>query len=195
MRPAILLALGGPLLGACQGVDELVPIVAPTAACAESRVESVACAVDGDTVDVGACGDGGERVRMLGVDTPETAKANRPADCYADVAHEFTRTHLEDREVRIEFDHLCTDIYGRTLGWLLLEGDSSDPLYDVLIDLGGLGVEGSRFEVLFNEVLVRGGYARVYEYDDDVRYYSLMEAAADEAEAEGRGLWGACEGS
>lgn len=198
LLPAALragLVLGCAAAAGCTSVDDLVPIVAPTRACAPTREETVTCTIDGDTVDFGGCtGDASEQVRLLGIDAPETEKANTPAECFADEATEFTRLHLDGRQVRLEFDALCVDIYDRNLAWILLEGDETDPLYDVLVDLGGLGIqEGSgNFEVIFSEVLARGGYADVYEYEPDVRYYDQIELAVEAAKAEGRGMWGSC---
>lgn len=179
----------------CASVDDLVPIVAPTRACAPTREETIACTIDGDTVDFGSCtGDAADQVRLLGIDAPETEKANTPAECFADAATEFTRLHLDGRQVRLEFDALCVDIYDRNLAWVIVEGDESDPLYDVLVDLGGLGIQegSSDFEVLFSEVLARGGYADLYEYETDVRYYDQIELAVEAAQTEGRGMWESC---
>lgn len=182
--------------GGCAGMDDLVPIVAPDRACAPSREETVVCTIDGDTIDIGACtGDSADQVRLLGIDAPETEKANAPAECFADEATDFTNLHLVGRQVRLEFDAACTDIYDRNLAWVVLEGSSIDPLYDVLVELGDLGIENGddRFEVLFSEVLARGGYADLYEYDTDVRYFDRIALAVEQAKAEGRGMWGACD--
>jgi endonuclease YncB( thermonuclease family) len=66
------------LLAACYDPPDLppfegVPIVAaPPEGCRPDQDEEILCTVDGDTFDIGNCGEGGERFRMLGVDAPET---------------------------------------------------------------------------------------------------------------------------
>ena len=54
--------------------------------CADARLEPAACIVDGDTFDLATCAEtnavDSERVRMLGVDAPEVAHGDEPADCY-----------------------------------------------------------------------------------------------------------------
>lgn len=195
---APLAGLGLPLaalyLAGCPGIDDLVPIIAPTQVCAPAREESVACTLDGDTFQVAECG--GESVRLLGVSAPEIAHAPEPAECWGDEAADWASQRLDGRTVRLEFDAECTDIYGRTLAWVWIEGDELDPIYDELVELGGLGLrEDGGFDVLFNEFIIRAGQADVYdEAFEDVRYFERMEAAAAEAEAEGLGLWSACGG-
>lgn len=189
-----LLSVG---VSACLGIEDLVPVVAPTQACASSREETVACTLDGDTVDVFTCGEGGERIRLLGVAAPEIAHDPEPAECFGNEAAAWLDERLTGRRVRLEFDAECTDIYGRTLAWIFVTGDESDPLYDELVDLGGLGLlEEGGFEVLINEMLIRAGQARVYDesFADDVRYFERMVAAETDAEADGLGLWAECEG-
>jgi len=193
----LVVLLFAPLLGGgCQGIDALVPIIAPTSVCAQPRTADVACTLDGDTVDVDQCGDGGERIRFLGVAAPEIAHDNTGAECWGDQAGQWVDERLTGRQVRLEFDSECTDIYGRTLAWIFLTGDSSDPIYDELLDLGGLGIQDDgSYEVLLNEFEIRAGQARVYDenFAQDVRYFDRMVAAETAASAEGRGLWAACE--
>lgn len=185
-----------PLLTGCKGIEDLVPIIAPTQACASSRDETVACTLDGDTFDVGACGDDvGERIRLLGVAAPEIAHDPNPAECWGDESWAWLDERVTGRTVTLEFDAECTDLYGRTLAWIFVTGDESDPLYDELLDLGGLGLldEGG-FEVLLNEMIIRAGQAEVYdEAFDDVRYFERMEEAEAAAQSEGLGLWTGCD--
>ncbi|NOY27087.1 MAG: hypothetical protein GXP62_14560 [Oligoflexia bacterium] len=180
----------------CTGIDKLVPVVAPTQVCASPREETVACTLDGDTFDVSACGDQGERIRFLGVAAPEIAHDPKPAECWGDEAAAWVDERVTGRQVRLEFDSECTDIYGRTLAWIFITGDHSDPLYDELVDLGGIGIlDDGSFDLLFNEFVVRAGQAGVYDenFAQDVLYYDRMVAAAAAAEADGLGMWSGCD--
>lgn len=189
-------ALGLLLAPACRDFDELVPILAPEAFCASERVEFVDCTIDGDTVYVGGCSTG-ESVRLLGVQAPEIEHPPDPAQCWGDEAWAWLDERLAGAQVTLAFDQECTDIYGRTLAWIWLEGDEADPIWDELVALDGLGIDADAgtYEVLVNEWLVRAGQARLYDegFARDVRYYERLEAAEAMAALEGRGLWGACD--
>ena len=98
----------------------------------------------------------------------------------------------------LQFDTECTDIYQRTLAWLVLDVDEDDDLVPLLLELDELGLqEDGSHEVLVNELMIRAGYALVYDSDlsEDVRYGQRVEEAAEDAEADQRGLHasGACE--
>ena len=123
--------------------------------------------VDGDTLDLAD----GTRVRLVQIDTPEL----RGSECYAVEASAQLATLLPPgTEVRIETDPNLdkVDRYGRDLGYVLK------------------GTEN------INVTLVRQGAASVWFYGGTRgKYASELEAAASEAHAAGRGLWGACAGT
>jgi len=75
--------------------------------------------IDGDTLVL----DGGERVRLIGVDTPETVHPQKPVEYFGKEASEFTRRTAEGRRVRLEYDQGTgrQDRYGRTLAYVYLE--------------------------------------------------------------------------
>ena len=75
--------------------------------------------VDGDTLIL----DGGERVRLIGVDTPETVHPNKPVERFGKEASAFTRGLVEGERVRLAFEEggSTKDRYGRTLGYIYLE--------------------------------------------------------------------------
>jgi micrococcal nuclease len=131
------------------------------------RSVRVTAVVDGDTIDVAWAGRR-ERVRLLGVDTPETVDPRRPVGCYGPEASAFTHRRLQGRTVRLRFDRQRRDRYGRLLAYV--------------------EVDGRRF----NDELLTGGYARVLVIPPNGRHGRAMldeELAARSAE---RGLWGAC---
>src|SRR5580765_6902721 len=73
--------------------------------------------VDGDTIIVGE-GPDDVRVRLIGVDSPESVKPGSPVQCFAIKASDFTKGALTDRPVRLEYDIDRFDRYGRTLAYV-----------------------------------------------------------------------------
>ena len=73
--------------------------------------------IDGDTLVLA----GGERVRLIGVDTPETVDPRRPVQYFGKEASAFTRRMAEGKRVRLEYDQDRVDRYGRTLAYVYLE--------------------------------------------------------------------------
>ena len=127
----------------------------------------VVAVVDGDTLDVTWSGRR-ERVRLLGVDTPETVDANRPVGCYGPEAAAFTHHRLQGRTVRLRFDRQRRDRFGRLLAYV--------------------EVDGGRF----NDELLAGGYARLLVIPPNGRHGRTMLDEELRARRAGRGLWGAC---
>lgn len=122
--------------------------------------------VDGDTVEVD-----GVRVRLIGVDTPESKRPGSPVECFALQAAAHTAELLPvGTRVRLALDVEPTDRYGRTLAYVFREAD-------------GLFV---------NAALVRDGFANVLTVPPNVRYAGDFVALQREARDAGRGLWSAC---
>jgi len=79
---------------------------------------TVARVVDGDTIDVTVNGTE-ERVRLIGIDTPETVKPNTPVQCYGPEASEHTKELLPPgTPVYLERDLVARDDYGRLLSYV-----------------------------------------------------------------------------
>src|SRR5262245_104184 len=75
--------------------------------------------VDGDTMVIA----GGDRVRLIGVDTPETHHPTKPAEPFGQEAFAFTRRMVEGRQVVLRFDPgEIKDRYGRTLAYVYVDG-------------------------------------------------------------------------
>jgi micrococcal nuclease len=126
--------------------------------------------VDGDTILVSA-GGREERVRYIGVDTPESVKPGTPVQCFAKRASAYNKRLVAGRTVRLVQDVEARDRYGRLLAYVYREPD-------------GLFV---------NAELARGGYARTLTIPPNVAYAARFRALAAEARDAGRGLWRACE--
>ncbi|MDP2968258.1 MAG: thermonuclease family protein [Deltaproteobacteria bacterium] len=72
--------------------------------------------IDGDTLLL----TNGERVRLIGVDTPETKHPQKPVQRFGKEAYLFTKRMVEGKEVRLEFDWQRRDKYGRLLAYVYL---------------------------------------------------------------------------
>jgi micrococcal nuclease len=129
-----------------------------------SRDVLVTRVVDGDTIEI----EGGQKVRYIGIDTPEIADPRKPVQCFAKEASNKNKELVEGKRVRLEKDVSETDKYGRLLRYVYV-GDT-----------------------FVNEILVKEGYAFSSTYPPDVKYQSLFQAAEKEAQQAGRGLWGTC---
>ena len=126
--------------------------------------------VDGDTIDV-RVGGTEERVRLIGIDTPETKRPDTPVECFGPEATEFTSSLLpEGTAVDLTRDVVPRDDYGRLLAY----------------------VHRVRDGLFVNEALVRDGYAQPYTYPPNVAHADRFVDAARDAEAAGAGLWSAC---
>jgi micrococcal nuclease len=156
---------------AAAGCGANTPEAPPPAPATPSVVGSVTVpvnrVVDGDTVHVTLDGRD-ERVRLIGIDTPEVAHDGRPAECFGDRAAAETRRRLEGRSVRLNFDVRLRDRFGRILAY-------------VVDDRG-----------LVNLALVQGGFAVALAVPPDTRMAGDFGRAEDEARTAGRGLWSAC---
>jgi micrococcal nuclease len=141
---------------------------------ADAFAASVVRVVDGDTFLASVNGGRALRVRVIGVDTPETVKPNTPVRCYGPQASAFTK-HLLRPGTQVRAAHEPggdTDRYGRQL-------------WDVWLPDG-------RF---LESVLVAGGAARAYPFPPQTDHAQLLQSLELQARSEHRGLWGRpCEG-
>jgi micrococcal nuclease len=132
--------------------------LAPTFANDLLRVKRV---IDGDTLLLA----NGERVRLIGVDTPETKHPQKPVQRFGKEAYLFTKRMVEGKEVRLEFDWQKRDKYGRLLAYVYL----SDGIF-------------------LNAEIIKQGYGFAYtrfpfKYLEEFRQYER------EARENKRGLW------
>ena len=73
--------------------------------------------IDGDTIVL----DSKETVRLIGVDTPETKDPRKPVQYFGEEAYRFTKSIVEGKRIRLEYDQDRIDKYGRTLAYVYLE--------------------------------------------------------------------------
>jgi micrococcal nuclease len=143
------------------------PNVAVTANATVVRV------IDGDTIDVDFRNGPKERVRLIGIDTPETKKPNTPIQCFGPEASAFTESLLpDDTPVEIVRDVEARDDYGRLLGYVYRASDG----------------------MFVNLEIIQRGYARPLTIPPNVAHADDFVGAARAAEAADLGLWGGCSG-
>lgn len=123
--------------------------------------------MDGDTLEVELASGGTERVRLIGIDTPETGHPTLGVQPFGPEASAFTREQLQGKAVLLETDVEERDQYGRLLAYVYLPDGT-----------------------LFNGVLVDRGLARMATYPPNVRYVAVWQAITRAAAESGIGLWG-----
>ncbi len=131
--------------------------------------------IDGDTVQL----ENGERVRLIGIDTPEmheSDKLQRDAQRtqqdattiqkLGKQAYEFTKSLVEGKRVSLEFDAERYDRYKRLLAYVYLKDGT-----------------------FVNAEIVRQGYASLMTFPPNVKYADLFTKLYKEARENRRGLW------
>lgn len=122
---------------------------------------SVRKVIDGDTFVLAS----GERVRMIGVDTPETKHPKKPVQYFGKEASEFTRQMIEGKAVVLEYDWQRRDRYGRLLAYVYLPDGT---FLNAEIIKRGYGFANTRYP---------------FKYLDEFMSYE------GEARGNGNGLW------
>jgi micrococcal nuclease len=133
---------------------------------AQARVMRV---VDGDTVSV-RLGGRREKVRYIGMDTPEDVKPGAGVRCWSRHAAADNARLVGHQPVTLRFDANPRDRYGRLLAYVYRRSD-------------GLFV---------NAELVRRGDARARPFPDNTAHRALFARLADAARSHGAGLWARC---
>lgn len=165
---SVTIAVAGLLLAGCDSVRPPTPTTTPPGALDANAV--IDFVVDGDTVDVVIDGRE-ERVRLIGIDTPETKKPDSPIECFGPEASAFTESLLPvGTPVRIERDTVGRDDYGRLLGYVFRADDG----------------------IFVNYELVRNGLAQPLTIAPNTTHEALFVTAARSAERDDAGLWAAC---
>ncbi len=127
--------------------------------------------VDGDTIHVRLEGRGREKVRYIGIDTPETKHPRLGVQPFGPEASRLNRELVGGRAVRLVFDRALRDRYGRLLAYVFREED----------------------DLFVNAELVRRGLARALRVRPNVRYAETFERLEREARAARRGMWAVAE--
>jgi len=119
-------------------------------------------AIDGDTIVL----SNNERVRYIGIDTPEIHHPKKGVERMGKEAAEFNRKLVESKRARLEFDIEKRDKYGRLLAYVYVN------------------------DLFINAELVKQGYAQAYTFPPNIKYVDLFLRLQQEARENNRGLWG-----
>jgi micrococcal nuclease len=130
--------------------------------------------VDGDTVHVVLANGRKEKVRFIGVNTPESTKKIEP---YGKEAAAYTERRLDGRKIWLEKNVAERDKYGRLLAYVWLSPPKDDGEAEVRARM-------------FNAELLLEGYAQVMTVPPDVKYADLFVKLQREAREAKKGLWG-----
>lgn len=159
------IAAGAAALGGCGSATLGGPDDAVQANATVVRV------VDGDTLVVDADGVD-ERVRLIGIDTPESVDRNRPVMCFGpEAAAHLAELVPDGTAVRLERDVEARDRYDRLLAYLYRASD-------------GLFV---------NMAMVTDGYAEQSTFPPNVEHTAAFTAAERQARTSGAGAWSDCD--
>ena len=160
---------GGGAGGGGRAPADLATSAAERAAWPDPPKDAVAARVqrvsDGDTF-VAVVGGRRERIRVIGVDTPESVDPNRPDEPYGKEASDFAKHYLDGETVRLAGDAEPRDRYGRMLAYVWL-----------------------RDGTFWNALLAAEGYAQQLTIPPNVTYERLFRRLVGEARREDRGLW------
>ena len=123
--------------------------------------------IDGDTLEVSIDGKT-EKIRLIGIDTPETVHPYKPVECFGKEASNKAKELLLNQEVRLEVDSTQGDAdkYGRLLRYVF----RSDGLF-------------------FNKWMIENGYAYEYTYSSAYKYQDEFRNALTQAKDNKAGLW------
>lgn len=117
--------------------------------------------IDGDTIVL----SNNERVRYIGINSPEIHHPKKGYERLGNEAKEFNKKLLRDGRVRMEFDKEIRDKYGRLLAYVF-SGD-----------------------IFVNAEMVRKGFARAYPISPNIRYKGLFQDLENEAKRDRAGIW------
>jgi micrococcal nuclease len=131
--------------------------------------------IDGDTIEVRLNGKT-EKVRFIGVDTPETKHPDKPVQAYGLEAASFTKKQLAGKKIFLEKDVSTRDRYGRLLAYVWLTNPANF-------------TEAQMRTNMFNARLLLSGYAQIMTIPPDIKYVDYFTRFQTEARQSNKGLW------
>jgi len=144
----------------------LILLPAPVSSQSDPAVVQVVRVIDGDTIQVCCIARKREKVRYIGINTPETKHPTKGVEYYGKEAAKANRKLVEDKTVILTFDVEQRDRYGRLLAYVFLEDGT-----------------------FVNAWLVEHGFAQVMTVPPNVKHQELFLKLQREARDNGRGLW------
>ncbi|MGL4607471.1 MAG: thermonuclease family protein [Eubacteriaceae bacterium] len=161
------------ILGGCEGLNKLPPVATDNMKqeTAEEKAQQnmeyeVKRVVDGDTI-VLKNGEEDMKVRLIGVDTPESVHPDKSKNVpYGKVSSEFVKELLSGKNVKLEYDVSPTDKYGRVLAYVYLPDGK-----------------------MLNEIILKEGHGVLMTIPPNVKYVDRFINAENSAKEERIGLW------
>lgn len=121
--------------------------------------------VDGDTIKIKYNGKT-EKVRLIGIDTPESVSPNKSKNCEeGKIASNFTKNYLEGKNIKIEFDVQQRDKYNRLLAYIYIDNQ------------------------MYNEILLKEGYAKLDTVPPNIKYVNDFKKLQEEARKNKKEFW------
>lgn len=133
----------------------------------DSRYYIVSWVSDGDTFWVKDENGNKEKIRLIGIDAPESVNyGNKLKEEFGKESHHFLDSLIKGRKVKLTFDIVKYDKYGRTLAYAFLQDGT-----------------------FINKKILSHGYATVFNYAPNLRYARTFVLAEDSAVSNDLGLW------
>lgn len=130
-----------------------------------NKLYEVVKVVDGDTIKI-KFNDKQETIRLIGVDTPESVHSDSNKNIpEGEIASNYTKDRLEEKQIKLEFDVQTRDKYNRYLAYVFIDGK------------------------MFNKELLEKGYARISTYPPNVKYVDDFTKIQKEAIRKNKGFW------
>lgn len=149
-------------------VEQKIENMLPNLYGSDDKVYFVNNVIDGDTIRV----NGTMRVRLIGIDAPETG------ECYYEESKNALANLINGEYVRLERDVDAVDDHGRLLRYVFLPSD------DLMED-----------DIFVNDYLLRRGFAKTLSQSPNSRYDPYFVSVREEALMQKQGLWDVCEDS
>ena len=127
--------------------------------------------IDGDTIVL----ENGQKVRYIGIDTPELHHPKKEMECFSQQAYEKNKELVLGKKVFLQKDISEKDKYNRLLRYVFLDEKMST-------------AEAS----FVNLYLVKNGFAYAATFPPDVKYANVFLTAQNEARQKNLGLWQKC---
>jgi len=140
------------------------------APCRNPVLGTVAHVTDGDTIKV-ETGRGVERVRLIGIDTPEVDRTGPDDECFGEESKAYLTAMLDGKRIWLTFDAECEDRFGRTLAYV------------------HRGTEENSF---IQRLMLQGGWAEAYAVQPNVTFQETFDSDQSQARSRGDGIWGSC---
>lgn len=141
-----------------------------TVSATELQQAQVTRVLNGDTIEVHLFDGETQKVKYIGMDTPELSGEPK---CYAKEATIYNKALVGDKTVWLEFDDQKRDQYSRLLAYVYLDSNG---------------------HAMVNSILLAQGYAEVATYPPNVKYVDRFQKLQQESKEDARGLWSECKG-